>query len=76
MTVKDKGVVLRLFDGTGWTCDVPVSAAKWARYKRMARKEHMRLATWLPLVLHVGLASLIAKHRPTTPLSKDSQEGI
>ncbi len=55
-------MILHLIDGTGWTCDVPCTVEQWATYKRAARRERMKVADWLAMVIEHGLASLIAKH--------------
>jgi hypothetical protein len=62
MTAK----ILRLYDDTGWTCDVEVSAAMWDFYKRAARKRHMRIADWLEMAITDGAQSLLAKHAKKT----------
>lgn len=59
----DRPKILHLYDGTGWTCDVPCTAEQWALYKWMARKEHMKVADWLVKAITEGAASLLAKHR-------------
>jgi hypothetical protein len=57
--VTDVAKVIRLYDGTGWTCDVPCTAEQWATYKRAARKERMKVADWLVKAIHIGCESLI-----------------
>lgn len=52
-------MIIHLYDGTGWTCDVPCTDEQWALYKRTARKEHMKLADWLMMAIKEGVAALM-----------------
>lgn len=37
---------LRVYDGTGWTCDVDLPMWQWTILKRHARKSHMKVAAF------------------------------
>lgn len=65
--LSDEGITIGFQDETGQPLRendgsrvrVHFTAVQWTRYKRLARREHMKIRDWLELAIEEGLKRMV-----------------